>query len=115
LTILDPQRLRLVERMPHTPPVPKVEMTASGDRYLTVVLGHLGGRHPQRFCLYSEQHATPRVPDEVTAAVAAFTADPAGEWARLVAEALDTEEQMVTEDLGARLRRISETRQRLLP
>lgn len=114
LTILDPQRLSRVESIPADPPVPRVSMSSSGLRYHTVVTGYLGGARPVRFCLYSEQHPTPEVPAEVTVAIDAFTADPAGEWKRLVAEALDTEEQMVTEDLTTRLRRITDTRSRLL-
>lgn len=112
--ILNTDLLRSVESDPARPPLAQVSLTPSGDSYLTVVTVHVGGTE---LCVYSEFHAGPNVPADAAEALAAFNADPNRAWRQLVAEALDTEDQILEENLttlGDKLAEVRRTRLRLL-
>jgi hypothetical protein len=117
LVILNPSLLRDVEGITADALVATVSMTPSNRAYCTTVHVDLSARRGPRICLYSEVHTSPRVSDEVVTAVDAFNADPAGEWRRIVREALDAEEEILAEDkdhLDEKAADIQKTRTRLL-
>ena len=113
LCVLDSEKLAdLPADLPRAPRA-SISMAPQGRAYFTTVMADISGF---TFCLYAETHAEPRIPEAVADAVSSFNADPTV-WAKLVAEALDAEDEMLSEDretLDERVAQSQATRQRLL-
>lgn len=113
---LDTSVLRRAVFDPRHPPAPVLSMNPVTRGYLTLVTLDVVHDEPG-LCVYALTHPEPVTPAEVTEAVAAYNADPAAEWRRLVSEALDAEEDILLEDrcrLDERAQDIRDTRARLI-
>lgn len=113
LCVLNSEILASLPPERSTAPHATISMAPNGRAYLTTVTADIAGH---RCYLYSETHAEARIPAAVTEAVTAFNADPTV-WQRLVAEALDAEDQLLEEDredINQRLARSQSIRRRLL-